>query len=312
MSGVVAGFTVIFVVIAVGYLLGRLGTLGSQGQFVLGRLAFFVATPALLFTTLASSDLSVIFSPTLAVASTTAFAVGALYVVVAKIWLNRPLPELTIGALSASYVNSANLGIPIAVFVLGDATFVAPLLLFQIVVYSPIALTILDLTALRGADAEKLSLIDTVTAPFKNPIVLAGAAGLIVALIGWVPPRPLMQPFELIGATSVPGALLAFGLSLYGVRVLEKGSSPRRDVALASTLKIVVQPVLAYLMAHFLLGIDGHQLFAIVVVSTLPTAQNVFIYASRYRRGMVLARDSAFVTTLASIPAIALVTALLA
>jgi predicted permease len=311
-SGVVAGFTVIFVVIAVGYLLGRLGTLGSQGQFVLGRLVFFVATPALLFTTLASSDLSVIFSPTLAVASATAFAVGALYVVVAKIWLNRPLPELTIGALSASYVNSANLGIPIAVFVLGDATFVAPLLLFQIVVYSPIALTILDLTALRGADAEKLSLIDTVTAPFKNPIVLAGAAGLIVALIGWVPPRPLMQPFELIGATSVPGALLAFGLSLYGVRVLEKGSSPRRDVALASTLKIVVQPVLAYLMAHFLLGIDGHQLFAIVVVSTLPTAQNVFIYASRYRRGMVLARDSAFVTTLASIPAIALVTALLA
>ncbi|MBT2265866.1 AEC family transporter [Rhodococcus erythropolis] len=312
MSGVIAGFTVIFVVIAVGYLLGRLGTLGSQGQFVLGRLVFFVATPALLFTTLASSDLSVIFSPTLAVASATAFAVGALYVVVAKIWLDRPLPELTIGALSASYVNSANLGIPIAVFVLGDATFVAPLLLFQIVVYSPIALTILDLTALRGADAEKLSLIDTVTAPFKNPIVLAGAAGLIVALIGWVPPRPLMQPFELIGATSVPGALLAFGLSLYGVRVLEKGSSPRRDVALASTLKIVVQPALAYLMAHFLLGIDGHQLFAIVVVSTLPTAQNVFIYASRYRRGMVLARDSAFVTTLASIPAIALVTALLA
>ncbi|MBS2989195.1 AEC family transporter [Rhodococcus erythropolis] len=311
MSGVVAGFTVIFVVIAVGYLLGRLGTLGSQGQFVLGRLVFFVATPALLFTTLASSDLSVIFSPTLAVASATAFAVGALYVVIAKIWLNRPLPELTIGALSASYVNSANLGIPIAVFVLGDATFVAPLLLFQIVVYSPIALTILDLTALRG-EAEKLSLIDTVTAPFKNPIVLAGAAGLIVALIGWVPPRPLIQPFELIGATSVPGALLAFGLSLYGVRVLEKGSSPRRDVALASTLKIVVQPVLAYLMAHFLLGIDGHQLFAIVVVSTLPTAQNVFIYASRYRRGMVLARDSAFVTTLASIPAIALVTALLA
>ncbi|MDV6209118.1 AEC family transporter [Rhodococcus erythropolis] len=311
MSGVVAGFTVIFVVIAVGYLLGRRGTLGSQGQFVLGRLVFFVATPALLFTTLASSDLSVIFSPTLAVASATAFAVGALYVVIAKIWLNRPLPELTIGALSASYVNSANLGIPIAVFVLGDATFVAPLLLFQIVVYSPIALTILDLTALRG-EAEKLSLIDTVTAPFKNPIVLAGAAGLIVALIGWVPPRPLMQPFELIGATSVPGALLAFGLSLYGVRVLEKGSSPRRDVALASTLKIVVQPVLAYLMAHFLLGIDGHQLFAIVVVSTLPTAQNVFIYASRYRRGMVLARDSAFVTTLASIPAIALVTALLA
>ncbi len=81
---------------------------------------------------------------------------------------------------------------------------------------------------------------------------------------------------------------------------------------LASVLKICVQPVLGYLMARYLLGLEGHELFAIVVVSTLPTAQNVFVYASRYQRGMVLSRDAAFVTTLASIPAIGLVAALLA
>ncbi|NLE79421.1 MAG: AEC family transporter [Rhodococcus sp.] len=308
MSGVLAGFTVIFVIIAIGYALGRFETLGPQAETVLGRLVFFVATPALLFDTLATSDLSVIFSPTLAVASATAFAVGALYVVIAKLWLHRPVPELTIGALSASYVNSANLGIPIAVFVLGDASYVAPLLLFQIVVYSPIALSILDISSLRGG----ASRWETISAPFKNPIVLAGAAGLALAVSGWTPPEALMQPFHLVGGASVPGALIAFGLSLYGVRVLEKGASPRRDVALASTLKIVVQPVLSYLMAHHLLGLSGHELFAIVVVSALPTAQNVFVYASRYQRGTVLARDSAFVTTLASIPAIGIVAALLA
>ncbi|WP_009478871.1 AEC family transporter [Rhodococcus sp. JVH1] len=308
MSGIVAGFTVIFVIIAIGYLLGRRGTLGAEGETVLGRLVFFVATPALLFDSLASSDLSVIFSPTLAVAAVTALTVGALYMVIARVWLRRSLPELTIGALSASYVNSANLGIPIAVFVLGDASFVAPLLLFQIIAYSPIALTILDVTTLRrGA-----SRLDTITAPFKNPIVVAGAAGLLIALLGWTPPEALMQPFRLLGGASVPGALLAFGISLYGVRVLEKGTSPRRDVALASVLKIVVQPVLAYLMARFLLGLDGHELFAIVVVATLPTAQNVFVYASRYGVGTVLARDTAFVTTLAAIPGIALVSGLLA
>lgn len=307
MSGVVAGFTVIFVVIAIGFFLGRSGTLGEHGQFVLSRLVFFVATPALLFDTLARSDLSVVFSPTLAVAAVTAFAVAGIYLAVAKLWLRRPLPELTIGALAASYVNSANLGIPIAVFVLGDASFVAPLLLFQIMIYSPIALTVLDISTTRAG----ASRLETITAPFKNPIVLAGAAGLVVAVSGWTLPEALMQPFQLIGGASVPGALLAFGLSLYGVRVLDKGASPRRDVALASVLKICVQPVLAYLMARFLLGLDGHELFAIVVVSTLPTAQNVFVYASRYQRGMVLSRDAAFVTTLASIPAIALVAALL-
>ncbi|MDM7489312.1 AEC family transporter [Rhodococcus sp. CSLK01-03] len=306
MSGVIAGFSVIFVIIAIGFALGRTGTLGPEAQFVLSRMVFFVATPALLFDSLATFDLSVIFSPTLYVAAATAFAVAALYLVLAKLWLRRPLPELTIGALAASYVNSANLGIPIAVFVLGDASFVAPLLLFQIVLFSPIALTMLDLSTMRPGASRR----ETITAPFKNPIVLAGAAGLAVA--GWTPPAALMQPFHLLGGASVPGALLAFGLSLQGVRVLEKGTSPRRDIALASVLKIVVQPVLAYVMARYLMGLDGHELFAIVVVATLPTAQNVFVYASRYGRGMVLARDAALVTTLASIPAIGVVAALLA
>ncbi|MFC4603352.1 AEC family transporter [Rhodococcus kronopolitis] len=303
MSGVFAGFTVIFVVIAIGYYLGRARVLGEHGEFVLSRLVFFVATPALLFDTLATADLSVIFSPTLAVAAATAFAVGGIYLAIALRAMRRPLPEATIGALASSYVNSANLGIPIAVFVLGDASFVAPLLLFQIVVYSPIALTVLDLTTTRrGA-----SLVETVTTPFKNPIVLAGAAGLAVSLSGWTLPEALVQPFRIIGGASVPGALLAFGISLYGVRVLQRGTSPRREIALASALKILIQPVLAYLMGRFLLGLDGHELFAVVVVSTLPTAQNVFVYASRYQRGTVLARDAALVTTLASIPAIGFV-----
>ena len=308
MSGVLEGFTVIFVVIALGYLLAHLNVLGEHGQFVLGRLVFFVATPALLFVTLANSDLSVILSPVLAVAGSTALLVGAVYFVIAKLALKRAVPDATIGALASSYVNSANLGIPIAVFVLGDANFVAPLLLFQIMIYTPIAVTILDIST----EIDQVSLFKTVTTPFRNPIVLAGAAGLILSITGFELPEALMQPFQLVGNLSVPGALLAFGLSLYGARVLQKGISPRRDVALATVFKMALQPVLGYLMARFLFGLDGHDLFAIVVVSALPTAQNVFVFASRYQRGVVLARDTAFVTTLVSIPVIALVTVFLA
>ncbi|NIL76604.1 AEC family transporter [Rhodococcus sp. B10] len=307
MSGVLEGFTVIFIVIALGYLLARLGVLGPHGQFVLSRLVFYVATPSLLFVTLATSDLSVILSPILVVAGVTALAVGAIYFVVAKFVLKRDVPEATIGGLASSYVNAANLGIPIAVFVLGDANFVAPLLLFQIMVYSPLALTILDLSTM----GKKASIRNIVVTPFKNPIVLAGAAGLLLSVFGIELPEALMQPFDLVGGAAVPGALLAFGLSLYGTRVLEKGSSPRRDVMIASSLKMILQPLLGFLMA-LAMGLEGHELFAITVISALPTAQNVFVFAHRYNRGVVLARDTAFVTTLVSIPVIALVTALLA
>ncbi|MGA9869705.1 MAG: AEC family transporter [Rhodococcus sp. (in: high G+C Gram-positive bacteria)] len=307
MSGVLEGFTVIFVVIALGYMLARFEVLGEHGQFVLSRLVFFVATPALLFVTLGTSDLSVILSPILVVAGTTALLVGALYFIIAKLALKRAVPEAAIGGLSASYVNAANLGIPIAVFVLGDANFVAPLLLFQVMIYSPMALTILDLSTRGG----KVSIKNIVASPFRNPIVVAGAAGLALSISGVELPEALMQPFDLVGGAAVPGALLAFGLSLYGTRVLQKGVSPRRDVALASTLKMVVQPLLGFGMAH-VMGLEGRDLFAITVISALPTAQNVFVFANRYNRGVVLARDTALVTTIVSIPVIGLVTALLA
>ncbi|KZF03777.1 hypothetical protein A2J03_07070 [Rhodococcus sp. EPR-157] len=307
MSGVLEGFTVIFIVIALGYVLARFQVLGEHGQFVLSRLVFFVATPALLFVTLAQSDLAVILSPVLVVAGVTALVVGAIYFAIAKFVLKRAVPEATVGGLASSYVNAANLGIPIAVFVLGDANFVAPLLLFQILIYSPLALTILDLSTM----GKKASIRAIVVTPFKNPIVLAGAAGLLLSITGIELPESIMQPFDLIGGAAVPGALLAFGLSLYGARVLQKGTSPRRDVILASTLKMVLQPILGFAMA-LAMGLDGHELFAITVISALPTAQNVFVFASRYNRGVVLARDTAFVTTLVSIPVIALVTALLA
>ena len=306
-SGVVAGFTVIFVVIAVGYIVARTGVLGAHGEFVLGRTVFFVATPALLFDTLSTSDLSVVFSSTLAITAVSASAIGVLAFVVARV-RRRPAPEATVAALSACYVNAANLGIPIAVFVLGDASFVAPLLLFQIMVLSPVALGILDVTTSPG----RASALSIVAAPFTNPIVLAGLAGLALAVTGVTLPAPVAEPFALLGAVSVPGALLAFGMSLRGARVLQRdGDTARSDVLLAAGLKTVALPVLTYVLARWVWGVEGEQLFAVVVIASLPTAQNVFVYASRYGRGVVLARDTGFVTTVLAIPLIAAVAALL-
>lgn len=311
MSGVISGFTVIFIVVGIGYVLGRTHLLGEHAHEVLSRLVFFVCTPALLFASLVTTDLSVVFSSTLVIAGGAALIIGLLYLLVARLWLRRAVPELVIGALSSSYVNSVNLGLPIAIFVLDDATFIAPLLLFQILIYSPIALLALDLTALdRGADRSLLR--DVVVTPLANPIVVGGVAGLIVSMVGVMPPAPVLEPLRMLGNASVPAALLAFGLSLTGVTVFKKGQSPRRDIALATVLKMLAMPALLYVIARWGFGQTGHQLFAQVVIAALPTAQNVMVYATRYRRGQILARDTALITTLASIPAIAIISVLLA
>ncbi|ACY20666.1 Auxin Efflux Carrier [Gordonia bronchialis DSM 43247] len=284
MSGVISGFTVIFIVVGIGYVLGRTHLLGEHAHEVLSRLVFFVCTPALLFASLVTTDLSVVFSSTLVIAGGAALIIGLLYLLVARLWLRRAVPELVIGALSSSYVNSVNLGLPIAIFVLDDATFIAPLLLFQILIYSPMALLALDLTALdRGADRSLLR--DVVVTPLANPIVVGGVAGLIVSMVGVMPPAPVLEPLRMLGNASVPAALLAFGLSLTGVTVFKKGQSPRRDIALATVLKMLAMPTLVYVIARWGFGQTGHQLFAQVVIAALPTAQNVMVYATRYRRG---------------------------
>ncbi len=311
-SGVVSGFTVIFILVAIGFALGRTQVLGEHAHDVLSRLVFFVCTPALLFTSLATSDLSVIFSSTLVIAGVSAFATGTLYIVLARGLLRRrDIPELTIGALSSSYVNSVNLGLPIAIFVLDDASFIAPLLLFQILIYSPLALGVLDVTALDRT-AGKSVLRDTVRLPLTNPIVIGGLIGVVVSLIGWHPPTAILEPMKMLGSASVPAALLAFGMSLTGVPLFKKGQSPRREVALATVLKMLFMPALVYVVARWGFGESGHTLFAQVVIAALPTAQNVLVYATRYRRGQVLARDTALLTTLVSIPVIAVIAWLLA
>ena len=78
------------------------------------------------------------------------------------------------------------------------------------------------------------------------------------------------------------------------------------------TLKLLVQPLVAYAIAHWLLGLTGGPLLAIVIIAALPTAQNVFIYATRYDTATSLARDTGLITTIGSVPVILAATLLLA
>jgi len=147
--------------------------------------------------------------------------------------------------------------------------------------------------------------------PLRNPILLASALGVLLAVLQVHLPDAVLEPFRLVGGAAVPVVLIAFGMSLHGQRPLAAGSS-RRDVVLASTLKLAVMPVVAWLVGHFVFGLEGTPLFAVVVLATLPSAQNVFNYAQRYDRGVILARDTVLVTTVLSLPALLIVAWLLA
>lgn len=306
MTGVLTGFAIIGVVIAVGYVAGRLQIGGPKAGPTIQHLAFFIANPALLFHVLAKADIGVVFSSFVWIALIAAVAMALVYVIVNLIVWHRPVGEATIGALGSGYVNANNIGLPVAVYVLGDAQYVAPLLLLQLIVFAPLALAILDL-----ARTGKVSVKAVLTQPVRNPMIIASVIGVVIAATGIQLPDAVYAPFELIGGAAVPMMLLAFGMSLSGQRPLRAGSG-RSRVFLASVLKAVAMPLVAFLVARFGFGLDGHALFSATALAALPTAQNVFNYAARYDTGQVLARDTILVTTVAAIPVLIVIAATLA
>jgi predicted permease len=300
------GFAVVGLAIVVGYIIGRIDLLGSQARYVLGRLTFFVLSPFLLFTVLAQADAAVLFSSLLPASAIAAVAIIAVYALVARFIWKRDVGETVIGALSAGQVNSNNIGIPLSLYLLGSAAYPAPVILMQLLVFTPVSLTILD-----AVTSGRTSLWGTVARTATNPIILGSALGTLVSVLDLELPPIVMEPAVLLANACVPVLLISYGISLHGQRVLGT-SGHRKDVLLASALKLLVMPVIAWVVARFLLGLSDHEVLIVVVLAALPTAQNVFNYSQRYDIGEAISRDTVFITTLGCIPVLLAATLLLA
>ena len=306
MGGVIEGFGTIAAVIALGALLAQLGVVDDRARVVLSRLSFFVASPALMVTVLGDTDVTSVLSQNLVATLAGVLVAVVLYVLAARLVWRRALPETVVGSLSAAYVNAGNLGLPIAAYVLGDAALVAPTLLLQLLVLQPLALALLD----HATSDRRFSVGRAMARPLTNPLTVGSILGLLLSLTGFPLPAVVRDPLELVGGMAVPSMLIAYGISLRLGPRPGHGTSAA-EVGLISVLKLVVQPLTAYLVARFVLGVGDTGLLAVTVLAALPTAQNIFVHATRYGRGEVLARDSIFVTTLASVPVVLVIAAVL-
>lgn len=305
MGGVLGGFATIVTVVALGILVAHIKLVDASGQRTLALLAFYVASPALLVTVLAESDPAEVFSTHL---FATIAGVGATVVVIVVIAVRRrwDLGTTVVTSLCSGYVNAGNLGIPVAAYALGDAALVAPVLLLQLLVLQPLALTLLDV----DRNPERLPVGKVLVRPLTNPLTIATGTGLLLALTDSHLPQPIEDPLALVGGMAVPAMLIAYGVALRLGPLPGRGARPRA-LAVVVGLKMVVQPLAAYSAGHFLLGMDGADLFAVTLLSALPTAQNVFVVATRYERGILLARDAIFVSTLLAAPVAVVIAALL-
>lgn len=295
--GVLQGFFVVGVVLFVGYILGRTNALGPQGTKVLSTLTFMVGLPSLMFSMIATRHISDILSSTGLISVITALAVMTVFTLTGLIarWGVR---RTTIGALATGIVNSTNLGVPLSLYILGDVTFVTPIMLFQLAVITPIALTILDLTNPEGGRGSVGRILLT---PFRNPVTVAAIIGIIVSTAGLHVPVLVLDPVSLLAQVTVPLMLIIFGMSLHGLAP-RAHAADIAPISVAVILKSIVQPLLAWMLATYVFELASFETFVVTACAILPTGQNVVLYAVRYKTGQNLAQTTAVITSVLAIP----------
>ena len=127
----------IALIIGVGWVARRAGALGPEAAGSLASVTYWVASPAMLFHAIVSTGTSGVFGAPLAVAAASGVGTVLLFVAVARLFLHLTRGETTLGAMASSLNNGAYIGIPIAVYVLGDASAVVPILVFQLGFFTP-------------------------------------------------------------------------------------------------------------------------------------------------------------------------------
>lgn len=338
MSEVVTALVTMGLVVAAGWLIQARGWLPHGSREILATVCFSIASPCLLLATVAHADLGTLASRGAAVTWGTSLALAGVLLAIARWGMRLPAGRATITALSGSYVNAGNLGLPLAVYLFGDALAVVPTMLVQLLVMAPVAFGVLG----RAADATPLPVAASRSrgdgdAPVRkgalasailNPLTLATLAGLVLALLPWSIPEGALEPFSLVGAAAPPLALLTLGMSLAkDVRMADAPAGSRAEGALAAgpagsgpaglaaplglaiVARAVVHPALTWLVGS-LAGLEGTALTMVVAMAALPTAQNVVVYANRYRCSVDVASRACVATTALCGPVLVVVSAM--
>jgi predicted permease len=274
----------IFLCIAAGCLVTRLGLFSKADMRVLGRFVFNIALPALLFNAITQRSIGQILNPTYLAAyglgSVTMIALGFLASRLAR----RSGPESAMNALGVSCSNSGYVGYPILLLVMPQIAGVA--LALNMIVENLLALPILLILADRESHAH-LSWAGEARAVLirlaRNPMVMAMLAGLILSLIGLHPPTVIARAVGLFALASSAISLFVIGGTLSGVGL--HGLAVR--VAPITLAKLFGHPLAVFgaILLLTRLGLPAlppKLMTAAVLMAAMPMAGVYTIIAQRY------------------------------
>jgi hypothetical protein len=306
-AAVLSKLLAIILTVALGYLAGRqrwLGAAASDPARVLGNAAYYIFVPALLFRTTARLDFAALPWHTLL-----AFFLPATGLLLAvHLWQRRAAAAHgpaapAVRAITASFGNSVQVGIPLAAALFGEAGLgihIALVSLHALVLLSLLtALAELDLARAHARQAGAQPLLRTLAATARNtvihPVVLPVLAGMAWNASGLRLPAVADEVLVTLGSAVVPLCLVLIGMTLAYQRVQGRV----RAAAVLALIKLLLLPAAVLAVAHGGFGLAGLPLAVVVMMAALPVGSNALIFAQRYQTLQAEATVAIVLSTLA-------------
>ncbi|MGK2872803.1 MAG: AEC family transporter [Alphaproteobacteria bacterium] len=277
----------VFLIIALGWGIRRVGFADSALWAPLERLIYFILFPCLLVQTLATADLAGVDVGPMGAALLSAIFVmtGGLTVMRARLNLN--------GAEYSSLFQGAVrwngfVGIAAASSLFGSAgvTLMAIAIAFMVPTVNLLSIYVLT----RHASAQPAHMRAALIAVIRNPLIVACLIGILLNVSGLGLAPVIDTSFDVLGSAALPLGLLAVGAALDLSHMRQFGG----PILLGTGLKMLGMPVLVALTTWGF-GVEGITRDIAILCASVPGATSSYILArqlggdARMMAGMITA-----------------------
>jgi predicted permease len=289
----------VFALMALGYLAVRFRMFPSEGVRGLVMFVNNFATPCLLFHAMATSDFSTTFNWSVI----GSFYAGAIVVfisgclIASRMFKNRPGESVASG-FSAFFTNTVLIGIPIMQRAYGPTALTTA---FSIIAFHASVLITLGMITMEFARRDGAPLHKTMWVAFirvvSNPLLWGIALGAAFNLLHITLIEPVDAFVNMMAAAVTPAALFGLGGALNEYRLSESWAQSLT----MSLLKLLLQPLIAYLLMVYVFHVDHEYLRYGVLLAGMPTGINAFVFATYYNRGVSVATNTVLISTVLSV-----------
>ncbi len=289
----------VFLVILIGYVLGRIGILPKAVTGVLDKYVFKVALPFLLFQDISTMDLRSMFHWDFVLFCMGVTTLMFAFVTLLAVLVIRDRRLRGAFAQASARGSAAILGIAFVNNIYGNSAMTAMMIVAAVPLYNIYSVIILtffsnDVTDQMRSDRGRM-IRSALRGIITNPIILGILSGVPFALLGVTIPTIPAKTIASVAQTATPIALLSIGASFEGAEAIN-GLKP---TLLATSLKLVIIPAI-FLPFAIRLGFVREELVAILIMLAAPTTVSCYIMAKNMGNDAQLSASTIVLTTLLS------------